>query len=740
MISEIKMKNCATFGMNGGTISGCTKVNFLYGANGSGKSTVSEFLRNQEDSRFQDSAIMWGSDNHADIVVYNRKFKDANFGASDIPGVFTLGEGTIDELTRIDELKQKHGDLLRKKEQFIKHKNIEEERLKEKEENFQRQIWAAKSVEHMHVFRKAFSGLLNSKEKFKEEALLQFGKGVSCEESYELLKSKAETVYVASPVKASEYQMDFLPLTISASEIEKNSVWQEIIIGKEDLPIGKLIKKLESAMWVNSGRKYISVGDVCPFCQSAVISQELKTQMDEFFCGEYNTKTEQISNLIADYKSNKVQIESTLDNVKKDADLNSIGKIDQALLEKNCSKLIKTFDENIKIMENKKAEPERKVSLFDIESKLIPIIQVISAANDRIKAHNEVIDNIKTEQAKLSNSVWKYFLNENLVLIETYQKEKTDIEKAIRGLEERINKGKEEIEGLEKSIIELEKNITSTQPTVDEINRMLKAYGFTNFSIVPSSQKENSYQIQRQNGDPVYDTLSEGEETFITFLYFMQLVKGASESGGVNRKKIVVLDDPICSLDSTVLYIVSAMVKDMKELVLNNMSDVEQIFVLTHNVYFHKEASYNKRRNQKDTNVHFWIIRKINDVSLIFPYGEDNPIKTSYELLWKELREDTMANSIVIQNVMRRIIENYFNMVGNVDDFLINRFDSVEEQIICRSLLCWLNDGSHSIPDDIFIDSNTPSIEKYKDVFRLIFEKTNNIAHYNMMMGISDSL
>ena len=46
MIETIKMRNCATYDIEGATMSGCQKVNFIYGPNGSGKSTISNFLQN----------------------------------------------------------------------------------------------------------------------------------------------------------------------------------------------------------------------------------------------------------------------------------------------------------------------------------------------------------------------------------------------------------------------------------------------------------------------------------------------------------------------------------------------------------------------------------------------------------------------------------------------------------------------------------------------------------------------
>ena len=60
--------------------------------------------------------------------------------------------------------------------------------------------------------------------------------------------------------------------------------------------------------------------------------------------------------------------------------------------------------------------------------------------------------------------------------------------------------------------------------------------------------------------------------------------------------------------------------------------------------------------------------------------------------------------------------------------------------MIARSLLYWINDVSHSIPDDLFIDSQTDNVQRYKKVFRVLFDKSGHLAHYNMMMQIDASV
>ena len=182
------------------------------------------------------------------------------------------------------------------------------------------------------------------------------------------------------------------------------------------------------------------------------------------------------------------------------------------------------------------------------------------------------------------------------------------------------------------------------------------------------------------------------------------------------------------------------MVKELSRNIRAGEGDVTQLFILTHNVFFHKEASFIDGRTKELGDVNYWIVRKDDGVSTIMPYGMKNPISTAYELLWQELRDNENLTRITIQNTMRRIIENYFRMLGKEKDTtLISCFTEPEEQMIARSLMAWINDGSHSIPDDLYIDSYTDAVPKYKEVFKKMFYESGHEAHYNMMMGINNN-
>ncbi len=210
-------------------------------------------------------------------------------------------------------------------------------------------------------------------------------------------------------------------------------------------------------------------------------------------------------------------------------------------------------------------------------------------------------------------------------------------------------------------------------------------------------------------------------------------MRGNISENGIAVDRVVVFDDPVSSLDSDVLFIVSALIRRLQEEARKGDGYIKQVFVLTHNIYFHKEVSFDPtRKGGLRAHETFWIIRKGADKSVVTGY-DHNPIKTSYELLWAEVMN---PNQSTIQNILRRILENYFTLLGNLHrDGIIAKFEGKDQQV-CASLFSWVNDGSHSVYDDLYISADDQVATRYLDVFRRVFEKTGHVSHYNMMMGL----
>lgn len=735
MIRSIKMKNCATYPSVGALIENCQKINFFYGPNGSGKSTISNYLQSPTDLQYRECEIEWENGAAVDVVVYNREFRVKNF-KENIAGVFTLGQATIEDIQALEKMKEQR---TQKNEDYTTRGDTLKKKIQDEidfKATFRDTVWERILKPNEIEFQEAFSGFRNNKERFRDEVLRRFQLSHSSNESRDNLLSRAKTLFSKKPEKCVNIPFALDDIVAQITEIETSDIWGKVIVGNKDLPIGHLIEVLDNADWVNQGRKHIREDGICPFCQKQTISNELKNQLDAFFSGEYEEDVNLIKRFINTYSSQTDELLRRINALRTSLSSYPAANIDLNKLDSIIELFNGHFSKNKAGMLIKEKEPGRTILLTETYATIDLLQKLVIAGNNAITKHNEMVDNYTAEKNTLVSDIWTFLMDENEALITGYLNDIDNFNKAKRGIQKGLDDCKKQLDDLDGKIIEAGKNITSVQPTVDEINRSLKSYGFTNFKIVPSPAQANAYQIQRMDGTLATNTLSEGEETFISFLYFLQFAKGSIDVSRVSNRKVLVLDDPICSLDSTVLYIVSSLVKSLIKDIREGSSDVEQIFILTHNVFFHKETAFIDRRIDICNDIYYWTISKDNNVSTIKAHERSNPIKTSYELLWQELKSNTNASLITTQNIMRRILENYFSILGKTkDDTIVDSFSTIEEKMICRSLLSWINDGSHTIPDDLYIDSYTDSIERYKQIFREVFVKMGHEAHYKMMMG-----
>ena len=737
MIKTIKLKNCATYLSEGTSIENCQKINFFYGPNGSGKSTISNFLQDATDLLYRECIIEWENDTAVDIMVYNRRFRERNF-KENIAGVFTLGQATIEDIRALEEMKEQRA---KKNEDYTTRGNTLQKKLQEEiayKATFRDTVWERILKPNEADFQEAFSGFRNNKERFRDEVLRRYQISHSSTETRDALLVRAKTLFARKPEKCPIIPFVLDNIVEQIAEIETAAIWSKVIVGNRDLPIGRLIEVLDNADWVSQGRKHLREDGICPFCQKQTITDELKNQLDAFFSGEYEQDVSLIKQFIGQYSSYTDELLSRIKTLRTSLGSYPAAGIEASKIDSIIELLNGYFSKNKAEMLIKEKEPGRIISLTETAATTSSMKQLVINGNAAVTKHNEMVDNYTSEKDTLVADIWVFLMDENEALIAGYLNDIETFTKAKKGIQKGIDVCKQQLDDLDGKIVEAGKNITSVQPTVDEINRSLKSYGFTNFKIVPSPAQPNAYQIQRMDGTLATNTLSEGEETFISFLYFLQFAKGSIDVAKVSNRKVLVLDDPICSLDSTVLYIVSSLVKGLIKDVREGNSDVEQIFILTHNVFFHKETAFIDRRTEVCNDIHFWIISKDNNISTIKAYERNNPIKTSYELLWEELKSNTNASLITTQNIMRRILENCFSILGKTkDDTIVDSFSTIEEKMICRSLLSWINDGSHTIPDDLYIDSYTDSIDRYKQIFKEVFFKMGHEAHYKMMMGES---
>lgn len=730
MLEEIRIAKVATYPEDPQCLPNLRKINFLFGTNGSGKTTISRVLA--DPASHSTCSLTWRTGRSIETLVYNSDFVDRNFTPS-MRGIFTLGEAEADVLLQItqsrDKVNELDGQIANLKQTLGEPDDSSGKRgeLKILREKFETDCWKIKT-EYDAVFQKAFDGVRGSKTRFCDKVLEENDKNIATLCGIEDLKSRALTVFKEDVVRINTLPMFAIRIL---PENEHALILVKKIVGKEDIDIGGLIRRLGNSDWVRQGLNFVEgPGQPCPFCQRS-LDAELLRKLGGFFDETY------VADISAIERADESHARFGINALEfADAVLNSGNPhIEVETFRPLVERLRSLIALNKGLIERKRKEPSTPVTLEPIGEALDQIMNLVVSANEKVSRHNALVDNLVSERRQLIAEIWKYLIDEKNDLISVFMKAKSNLDKAISGITSSIDAKSKELAITKAKLIELERKVTSVQPTENEINAILTSFGFYSFKLATAGTKGEAYEIVRGDGSNARETLSEGEKSFITFLYFYHLIRGSTSTSGMNADRVVVFDDPVSSLDSDVLFIVSALIKRVIADVCKGTGFVKQVFVLTHNIYFHKEVSFDPDRNKNEKRTHetFWVVRKVQNSSKITGY-QSNPIKTSYEMLWEEVKSANRS-ALSIQNILRRILEHYFTILGNMNkDAVIAKFDGRDKQV-CASLFSWINDGSHNFADDLYVIADDSTVQRYLTVFKGIFDKTDHGAHYRMMMG-----
>ncbi|GAA8322415.1 hypothetical protein HpDR25_14450 [Helicobacter pylori] len=176
-ISQISLKKVATFDENGASFENLKSINFIYGANGSGKTTTSSFLKNIAENgiedKFANSEIAWYNNESLRIEVYNKQFKEEQLRNSQVKGIFTLGKKTNENLEKIESKKE---SINKENEKKIKNEaslQVLTQKKEKEEKDFTDSCWKNLYKKNEEEFKEILEGF-KRKEKFKEKILKEF--------------------------------------------------------------------------------------------------------------------------------------------------------------------------------------------------------------------------------------------------------------------------------------------------------------------------------------------------------------------------------------------------------------------------------------------------------------------------------------------------------------------------------------------------------------------------------------
>lgn len=754
--------NAATF--SGATIEP-TFINFFYGNNGTGKSTIAKVIDPKDVVTGQPIDLKWQPGKSADdytVLVYNREFVHANFqDYGKLKGVFTVGAQNIEIQNQITDKASQRAEQDKLTSEKTTEKGLKESARESLLSIFQENCW-----DKTKSLREGFAA---TQEGFKRKApfadkVLQATNAT--QHDIGELRTLYETAFDPNATTYREFQATGGTAKLKGSR--GNELLGKSITSSSDSPFAQFIKAINATDWVRQGYETFneSSDGKCPYCQQ-VLPHDFETQIATCFDEQYQEDINALRQFHEDYISDMQGFLTILN-----ANLQNVfPKIDLTEYKDKLALLEKVIENNIQRIADKLKEPSSIVTIENVKPLRDEINSIIEAFNKQIQDNNAVVNAKQQKQAECRNKVWEIIAFTLQSIVSSFKTNRKKLDDKILALAKEITDSDKVSIALGIEIADLNKQIVSTAPTIKRMNDLLRDSGFQGFTLREKRGMQNVYEVVRGNGQ-VAIGLSEGELNFIAFLYFYHLVRGSHTDADVSKDKIVVIDDPVSSLDSSVLFIVSTLVREMVGVCYNNVEYreheqevvgdyIKQIFILTHNVFFHREITYNQTPRYKS--VSFYVINKASNISTVrhciqqsknIPTEQENynPVQNSYTALWSEYKE--VDSTIPVMNVIRRILEYYFLQLCGYDGIDIRKkvLDENKEKFVitpaeglpdytkyhlASAMLSYINVNSTGLSDGLNYVDDFSDITLYKDVFKLIFEVLKQEQHYTMMMAES---
>jgi len=753
MIESLTIKNIATYDpVDGVQIPDLKKVNFFFGNNGSGKSTIVKYLfnlsleENLKAQQYNDCSQIGYDETTHQIIVFDEHFTEVNFNRNPLlKGVFSLNQtnAIIDGQIATEETSiNEYNELIRKKSIIIDKVATDK---RQNQNALLEHCWRQRIL--FATFTKINLIHSGSKPNNLQEIKNKLTNPPATVPTITQLSERYQLLYETELKQINKSVNSNLYKELRLIEIKLQKLLQEVIVGNEDVDIAALILKINARSWVETGVQYVDKTDgICPFCQQDTIDDNLKEQFNKYFDLTYKEKIGELVELQTDYKQKSEAFLSNIINVQNEFNPNN-------LVSNIYLNLQNHFNNNFITVANKIEKSNERKSLVPLTSFQNDLSSIVK----EIKESNKTFSELNTNRTNLTSDIWHFMASKCKSEIDELASKELKYQSITNLANVLIEDYKVKINASKQSIETLRSQTVNTKEAVDSINLILRNAGFDGFEIGEKDPVNNisQYYLKRQNtadGNPIFKSLSEGEKNFISFLYFFQLCIGTDDiHNNGNKKKIIVIDDPVSSLDSQALFVVSTLIHNLilrkgdnpkadKKLLKNDK--ISQVFIFTHNLYFYKEVSFDKRPICTD----YWHLRiiKINNKTSI--KGEYNKtIYDDYSLLWNTIKDlkanipNTTSLNIVIANSMRRVIESYVNFIGYGKDSWASIFNDNQNEpsyYIKCAFISTINDESHKITalDSVYyqkIINEQPQI--LFDVFVEIFKSIGK-EHYELMM------
>lgn len=724
-------------------------VNFIFAPNGSGKTTISNALASQP----ADAAarVRWPVAATAlPVRVFNEHYREQVLRER-MDGIFTMGSTSSDTVDQIDELEA--AKRVRKKERETWITEIGEGGdsptrtgllgdLSKEWEIVREAIYAVYRQVNPDVSEIVFKGFQRHKEKFATETLRRHAlKLTKTEEvTWESISRRVESV------SGEALSRNHMPPLATISIIEESEIndLNATSTTTSSSALSGLIRKLSNEDWVSQGRQYLNNSEgCCPFCQQE-LSSDFEQKLLEHFASGFDAQLQraeeifrEVSGRISALRGEIVAMKTFLSSdpfVESEHFLKLISAVEAA-----CEVLL------LRVAE-KRSHPTSCVDVSGAEDVLQDLRREVDQLNIEIDSHNLLVMNAKEERKKLVEEGWTLFLSDRQVAssISRYNGIKTRKDRDIEDRRTKIATSDALDDEDNERLVDLRERVSNTGEVAERINRTLDAMGFRRFRVEAEGHVAGGYRIVRPDGTLAHESLSEGEKSFLCFVYFWESLFGAKESGAEPEDAVAVIDDPISSLDSETLFLVAAHIRQAATWAISGETNLRQLIVLTHNTQFHHEAAYEVERSSKGRRHYFRLLKGIDGLTTAKDDDNVSKIRGSYPLLWDSVVEAAKSDeeSSLVQvgvfNIVRRIVEGYFRTIGQVQEYQRPKGLAVFEERVILMFHMWASSGSHTIADDIDQTIDVGGTQNFLRLFRRYFDLQGHSAHFDMMLQASN--
>lgn len=315
----------------------------------------------------------------------------------------------------------------------------------------------------------------------------------------------------------------------------------------------------------------------------------------------------------------------------------------------------------------------------------------------------------------------------------------TELGAAITNAERLVTEAASQVTTLRERIGVLERSLVEHRKPAEELNAELRSFlgrGDLNFTV-----QDTGYQIARLTQPAA--NLSEGEKTAVAFLYFL---KSLQDRAFDLTKGVVVVDDPVSSLDANALFYAFGCLKE-------RTNEAGQLFILTHNFSFFRQVRnwFHHLPKSRRPPRFFMLSGTMDAAGRNIVLGALDPLlekfESEYHFLFGRIHAEaqrtapaaSLGEYYPLPNIARRLLESFlaFRYPGTPGELMkkIDRvtFDSAKKVRILRFVHTYSHGDRIEEPGhDPSILSETPKV--LAEILELM--EAEDKQHYSEMLGL----